>query len=690
MSNLWTWLGKPAASPGVSLEKDDFCAIRKEMDRQPKCRGCRRIEALIRYCDSHPAQESRSRPVCFHNSYHELDFCAARCSTCRLIRRGFLLNQATIAQLEELGARTLQVPVWATMETGRLQVSLQRAEESFFPLNKQVKLSLDLSDDVEVRALPTLVLDDRVCAEIQGWARDCENHPQCGNLNWSRKNPTRLIRILSDTYIQIVDARHIDFVQYAALSYCWGSSQIADTSTVKANIAKRERPFPITDLRKTIQDAIALVRRIGLHFIWVDSTCIIQDSKEDWENEAMLMAEVYSNAYFTLCSVLAEHADTALIRPRDAWAYPTELCNLASRRLSIVSLTLEELKQLAAYSTRAWTLQEERLSPRILYWTPQQMYWSCATRTATESSPSQRKRLTIGEAPDTTQAFLQASFEGINLHLYWKDIVEDYTKRSLTNTEDRFPALSGLAAKYQFGGNIYLAGLWQQTIAEDLAWRVEISVPQNRLEERARDIPSWSWASLPTCTPIKMSRNWQASGFFCFVESRSQMQDPAVVREIEREPPKDIALTNIRKGAQVTAITVSARMRPLLRPGYEKRSWSDIASRTGFDEKFSFESVVDRHIYCLEPSLSQVLVYESQRREVIYQLDYLMDDKQLSSRIGDLQCLELGAQCILLVEECEGEVSANGKGSYKRVGISISSIRPDFFNDAATKTCHLL
>ncbi|KAI1188897.1 heterokaryon incompatibility protein-domain-containing protein [Nemania serpens] len=736
MNTLWTWLTKPAVlSPKVPLqreeeEEEDFCAIRKTMDRQPKCRGCRRIEALMRYCDEHLPPGSRPRPVRFHNSFRELDACAAKCATCRLIRRGLLLNQATVTQVDEEllgggggGAHALQVPVWATMETGRgrrLRVSLRREEGSFCPLNKQVELCLSPSDDddndsvVKGRSLPTLVSDDRVCAEIRGWARACESHhTQCGNLNWSRKNPTRLIQILSDTHIRIVDARDVDFVPYVALSYCWGStssnSWMADTRTVKANISERKNPFPLTDLRTSIQHAIVLVRRVGLRFLWVDSVCIVQDSADDWEAEAMLMAEVYSNAHFTLCSVLAEHADAALIRPRGAWAYPAELCSLAGRRLSIASLPLNALKQLAAYSTRAWTLQEEMLSPRILYWAPQRMYWSCATRAFTESSSfpspssassSQQRgqRLATGEeAPSTdtitTQSFLRASFGGADLHPYWKDVAEDYTKRSLANPEDRFPALSGLAARYQSGGNDkYLAGLWQQTIAEDLAWRVEAPVPRDRLGERVRGIPSWSWASLPICISVKMSRNWQHCDAFSFVGSRSQMEDLAAVRKTGgRDPHRDASLAEIRKGAQVAAIIVHARMRPLLTLGHGKCSWSDVVSQAGQDEQFSFERLVDRHIYCFEPSRSQVLAYEPHRREVVYQLDHLVDDEQLMSRIGGFQCLELGAHCALLIAPCEGEATASGSiESYQRVGISIRLIRPDFFNDVATKTCCLL
>ncbi|KAH8168203.1 hypothetical protein CIB48_g13 [Xylaria polymorpha] len=691
MSNLWTWLTKPAVNIGVPPKRDEFCAIRKGTDRQPKCKGCCRIEALIRYCNEHLSSESRSRPVCFHNSYSELNICAAKCATCRIIRRGFLLNQATTRTAEELGAHALQVPVWVTMETGRLRVSLRRDETSFCPLYRQVELVLCQSNDVGVRALPILPSDGRVCAQIQGWARACESHPQCGNLNWSRKNPTRLLRLLSDTHIQIVDARHIDFVQYVALSYCWGSSQVIDASTVEENIAERKKPFPITDLRKTIQHAIVLVRKIGIHFLWVDSACIIQDSQDDWEREAMLMAEVYSNAYFTLCTILAEDADAALIRPRDAWTYPAELCHLGGQCLSITSLSLNELKQLAAYSTRAWTLQEEKLSPRILYWTPQRMYWSCATQELTESSQLQGQRLLTGETSSTTQAFLRACFDGANLHPFWKDVVEDYTKRSLTNPKDRFPAISGLAVKYHSSDNEYLAGLWQQTIAKDLAWRLEFPVPHSRLEERTRSIPSWSWASLPLRIPVKMSRNWDGCKSFGFIGSQSQIEDPAAIREKGGVSFEDTAHTDITKGAQVSAIIVRGRMRPLLRPDYERVSWSDVVSPTGSDETFSFERLVDRHVYCLEPSRSQILVYEPHRREIVYQLDYTTDDEQLISQIDHFNCLELGAGCVLLVKRCEGDATANDSiGFYRRVGISMGLVRPDFFNNAVTEECCLL
>lgn len=39
-----------------------------------------------------------------------------------------------------------------------------------------------------------------------------------------------------------------------------------------------------------------------VRYVWIDSLCIIQDSKKDWEKEAAQMALVYSNAYCTIAA----------------------------------------------------------------------------------------------------------------------------------------------------------------------------------------------------------------------------------------------------------------------------------------------------------------------------------------------------------------------------------------------------
>jgi hypothetical protein len=41
-------------------------------------------------------------------------------------------------------------------------------------------------------------------------------------------------------------------------------------------------------------------RSLSVRYLWIDSLCIIQDSKEDWAREAANMAYVYSNSYLTI------------------------------------------------------------------------------------------------------------------------------------------------------------------------------------------------------------------------------------------------------------------------------------------------------------------------------------------------------------------------------------------------------
>jgi hypothetical protein len=42
-----------------------------------------------------------------------------------------------------------------------------------------------------------------------------------------------------------------------------------------------ENPKP-----KNFIDAVAITKRLGLRYLWIDSVCIIQDDKDDWQKES--------------------------------------------------------------------------------------------------------------------------------------------------------------------------------------------------------------------------------------------------------------------------------------------------------------------------------------------------------------------------------------------------------------------
>lgn len=85
-------------------------------------------------------------------------------------------------------------------------------------------------------------------------------------------------------------------------------------------------------------------------------------------------------------------------------------------------------------------------------------------------------------------------------HRVWRDMVESYSMRNLTNGSDRFPALSGLASEMAYSLNDeYIAGLWKGNIINGLCW----TYPKRHQTGSARKTnygPTWSWAT--TTAPI--------------------------------------------------------------------------------------------------------------------------------------------------------------------------------------------
>lgn len=76
--------------------------------------------------------------------------------------------------------------------------------------------------------------------------------------------------------------------------------------------------------------------------------------------------------------------------------------------------------------------------------------------------------------------------------------MEEYCKLNLTNPRDKLPALSGLADQIRSRrGSKYVAGLWDDSVIQDLLWRVSVDARDNLLPKASPwRAPSWSWASV--------------------------------------------------------------------------------------------------------------------------------------------------------------------------------------------------
>ena len=297
----------------------------------------------------------------------------------------------------------------------------------------------------------------------------------------------------------------MDKVQYATLSHCWGGTQ--PVVLTKGNFDAFAHDVPFASLPATFRDAIRLTLALGLEHIWIDSLCIIQDSREDWATEAQLMCDVYSHSWVNLAATSSRNCHGGLFRSSPL-AFP---CLIRASWSGIPSgsyLCLDETAwkrriDRAPLNKRGWVLQERLLSPRIVHFAYDQIWWSCVELPhASESFPGGTSTGFWPSVPSLVD-LLQAERDGAdpdNDRAPWTDqwaaIVQAYTRTELTYGSDKLVALAGIAEAVSrivgIPGTDYLAGLWAQDIVVDLLWRMANSGCRRAAEYRA---PSWTWAS---------------------------------------------------------------------------------------------------------------------------------------------------------------------------------------------------
>jgi hypothetical protein len=74
---------------------------------------------------------------------------------------------------------------------------------------------------------------------------------------------------------------------YATLSHCWG--KIVPFKLLASNISELKQGISLSQLPKTFQQAIVVTRQLSVEYIWIDSLCIIQDSKSDVSQDSFAL-----------------------------------------------------------------------------------------------------------------------------------------------------------------------------------------------------------------------------------------------------------------------------------------------------------------------------------------------------------------------------------------------------------------
>jgi hypothetical protein len=313
--------------------------------------------------------------------------------------------------------------------------------------------------------------------------------------------PKRLIYLgnCNRNKLQLEDTKNKPPLYYAALSYCWGATEQNRFKTEKDTLAMRQQGFDISQLPKTLRDAVEVAYALGLDYLWVDALCIIQDSQEDKDKEISKMWQTYRNATVTISASRASHSDQGFLHKRDLesqlsniWALPWETVDNQNNSIpGTVFCATEEawLIKPDAIDSRAWTMQEHKLARRLLRFGSSQMVWTCAQSDKVDGGSDEREQLTQFCSVKEEQAYIE-----------WLESVKTFTSRFISESRDRLPAFAAIAADYGKQLNMepeqYAAGLWKPWLAIGLLWYVEdfqAEPTRPSLPTPLDAFPTWSW-----------------------------------------------------------------------------------------------------------------------------------------------------------------------------------------------------
>ncbi|KAM7210220.1 Heterokaryon incompatibility protein (HET) domain containing protein [Rhypophila decipiens] len=367
-----------------------------------------------------------------------------------------------------------------------------------------------------------------IAAKGREWLSACRgSHQNCKDADWDRRGrkrtdgpivPTRLVDVgLEGEELSpklVITGGSPNYQEYASLSYVWGERNLG-MHTTSSNVQHLTDRIDVSQLSRTIQDAITVTRKLGIRYLWVDSLCILQRQGpddpvhvSDWRREAARFGDYYSNPVVTISATGARSSSDGLFLDRPGRAispqpHTIQRVNYSGELTEItihppIPRWLLEMRN-PPLSKRGWAAQERLMSPRILHFAGNCVCWECCELEATELYP---KEFDLEEAHPSAPHKLEKRLRGGLTDLpveatreMWYEYIATYSGKQFTLVSDRLPALSALAARvHARTKDVYLHGLWEETLVSGLAWAVHSRrwVPAG---SRVLSVPTWSWAT---------------------------------------------------------------------------------------------------------------------------------------------------------------------------------------------------
>ena len=359
------------------------------------------------------------------------------------------------------------------------------------------------------------------------WLSACEDFhgAECSSPAWTRQlqmpNPGgfRLIDVV-DKYL--IEPQLPLTTEYICLSYVWGKYEAIKLDG--RNLSQLSAPGGLAPSRaaisKTIRASMDVTAALGQRYLWVDSLCIRQDDESEKATQVRQMDRIYGKALVTIVAADGTSADSGL----KGVTYSRDIEQLAEevRPGVVVLIPFDFNRPLYPWNARAWTLQEQLLSKRLLVFSGGHLSWHCKKGVAYEDmteedsgrrmteiarlfarNESQRlsSKFRLQQYPDGSSRLMRP-----RLFAEYTRLVEQYTHRHMTYSYDALNAIEGLlkillsdqeAHSGQGTSSPHLHGLVAQYLDAALLWQpagTENVRLRRRILPSGQEIPTWSWA----------------------------------------------------------------------------------------------------------------------------------------------------------------------------------------------------
>jgi hypothetical protein len=334
---------------------------------------------------------------------------------------------------------------------------------------------------------------------IDKWLRDCDSG-HSHRKHFLSPLPTRVLDI-GDSWDPIVlrlrMTDELEFGKYVALSHRWGEGD-KEFLTLESNIDDRCKSIEFDMLPKTFQDAIIVTRMLGLRFIWIDSICIVQDSRSDVVFECSRMEAVFASAYVTVAATSAKSCRDGFLSRLDEVPFrlpgingDTSLCVSKAKTDFSRDVVDGNLNQ------RGWVFQERALSRRTIHFTATQTYWECESAIRCEIDDQ-----IIGELDPLSSSNFPSSLSFSKTRpSAFQYCFTKYSKLDLTCPEDKPSAILGLEYRLAvFYRTPSMFGILGDFFGESLLWKSDGNTMEpikpiymDPVGPRQVAVPSWSW-----------------------------------------------------------------------------------------------------------------------------------------------------------------------------------------------------